>query len=100
MPWYKMVIASDADAARKAALLVDAMEAAWLVDQAPDAALYRSSSISEHLFFVSPALAQNAQETLNRFHAVQCYPPTIAHLSQVIPGPKDKAPISPPFDKR
>ena len=92
MPWYKIAVVNDADVELKTGLLFDAMEAAWLVDQAPDAALYRSSSASEHLFFVSPALAQNAKETLNRFHAVQCYPPTIAHLSQLIPGPKDKAP--------
>ena len=91
MPWYKIAVVNDADVELKTGLLFDAMEAAWLVDQAPDAALYRSSSASEHLFFVSPALAQNAKETLNRFHAVQCYPPTIAHLSQVIPGPKDRA---------
>ena len=92
MPWYKILVANDADVDLKTVPLFEAMEAAWLVDQAPDAALYRSSSASEHLFFVSPALAQNAKETLNRFHAVQCYPPTIAHLSQLIPGPKDKAP--------
>ena len=91
MPWYKILIANDADVDLKTVPLFEAMEAAWLVDQAPDAALYRSSSAFEHLFFVSPALAQNAKETLNRFHAVQCYPPTIAHLSQVIPGPKDRA---------
>jgi hypothetical protein len=92
MPWYKIAVVNDADVELKTGLLFDAMEAAWLVDQAPDAALYRSSSASEHLFFVSPALAQNAKEPLNRSHAVQCYPPTIAHLSQLIPGPKDKAP--------
>ena len=92
MPWYKITIASDADGDRRIATLLAAMEAACLVDHAPDAALYRSSLRSEHLFFVSPALAQNAWETLNSFHAVQCYPPTIAHLSQVIPAAKDKAP--------
>ena len=90
MPWYKITILSDADVELKTGLLFDAMESAWLVDQAPDAALYRFSSASQHLFFVSPALAQNAKETLNRFHAVQCYPPVIAHLSQLIPGPKDR----------
>ena len=95
MPWYKITIASDADGDRRIATLLAAMEAACLVDHAPDAALYRSSSASEHLFFVSPALAQNAMETLNSFHAVPCYPPTIAHLSQVIPAPKDKAPTLP-----
>ena len=92
MPWYRISVVNDADVELKTGLLFDGMEAAWPIDQAPDAALYRSSSASEHLFFVSPALAQNAKETLNRFHAVQCYPPTIAHLSQLIPGPKDKAP--------
>jgi hypothetical protein len=92
MPWYKITLASDADFDPNLKLLLEAMEAAWFVDPAPDAALYHSPSASESLFFVSPALAQNANEILNRFHAVQCYPPTIAHLSQVIPGPKDKAP--------
>jgi hypothetical protein len=95
MPWYKITVVNDADVELKTGLLFDAMEAAWLVDQAPDAALYRSSSASEHQFFVSPALAQNAKEPLNRFHAVQCYPPTIARLSQLIPGPKDKGPTIP-----
>jgi hypothetical protein len=92
MPWYKIIIASDPEGGRRMAALLAAMEAAWLVDRAPDAALYRSSSPSEHLFFVSPALARNARETMNSFHAMQCYPPTIAHLSQVIPASKDKAP--------
>jgi hypothetical protein len=92
MPWYKITVASDADFDPNLKLLLEAMEAAWFVDQAPDAALYHSPSGSVSLFFVSPALAQNANKILSRFHAVQCYPPTIAHLSQVIPGPKDKAP--------
>ena len=96
MPWYKITVVNDADVELKTGLLFDAMEAAWLVDQAPDAALYRSSSRAEHLFFVSPALARNATEPLNRFHAVQCYPPTIAHLSQLIPGPKGNAPTDAP----
>ena len=95
MPWYKITIVSDADIELKTGLLFDAMEAAWLVDQAPDAALYRSSLASEHLFFVSPQLAQNSKEMLSSFHAVQCYPPTIAHLSQLIPGPKDRGPTIP-----
>jgi hypothetical protein len=99
MPWYKITIVNDADVELKTGLLFS-MEAAWLVDQAPDAARYRSSSASEHLFFVSLALAQNAKEPLNRFHAVQCYPPTIAHLSQLIPGPKDKVPTIPSNRKR
>ena len=60
MPWYKISIASEADVDLKTKLLFEAMEAAWLVDQAPDAALYRSRSASKHLFFVSPALAQNS----------------------------------------
>jgi hypothetical protein len=81
MPWYKITIANDAEVDRKTAPLLAAMEAAWLVDQAPDAALYRSSSASEHLFFVSPALAQTTKETLDLFHAVQCYPPMVLHLS-------------------
>jgi hypothetical protein len=92
MPWYKISFTSEADGDLKTKLLFEAMQAAWLVDQTPDVALYRSPSASEHLFFVSPALAQNSMETLNRFHAIQCYPPTLAHLSQVIPGPKHKAP--------
>lgn len=95
MPWYKITIVNDTDVELKTGLLFDAMEATWLVDQAPDAALYRSSLASEHLFFVSPALAQNAKKTLERFHAAQCYPPTIAHLSQLIPGPKDRGPTIP-----
>jgi hypothetical protein len=95
MPWYKITIASDADGQRRTATLLAAMEAACLADHAPDAALYRSSSASEHLFFLSPALAENASETLHSFHAVQCYPPTIAHLSQVIPSPKGKTPTIP-----
>lgn len=93
MPWYKIAIGSNAGL--KTELLFDAMDAAWRLHEAPDAALYRSSSLSEPLFFVSPALAQDAKETLTRFHAVQCYPPAIAHLSQIIPGPKDKAPTIP-----
>jgi hypothetical protein len=90
MPWYKIMIASDADAAQKAALLVDAMEAAWL----------RSGSGCRALpFFIDfrasvlciPRAWPERPGTLNRFHTVQCYPPTIAHLSQVIPGPKGNA---------
>jgi hypothetical protein len=95
MPWYKITIASDTDGDRRIASLLAAMEASYAVDRAPDAALYRSSLRSEHLFFVSPALAESAKETLNSFRAVQCYPPTIAHLSQVIPAAKDKAPTIP-----
>ena len=95
MPWYKITIVKDVDVELKTRLLFDAMKAAWLVDQAPDAALYRSSSASEHLFFVSPQRAQNSKETLSSFHAVQCYPPMIAHLSQLIPGPKDRGPTMP-----
>jgi hypothetical protein len=92
MPWYKITIASDAEVDVKTASFLAAMEAAWLIDQTPGSALYRSSSTSEHLFFASPSLAEAAKETLSRFGAVQCYPPAIARLSQVIPGPKDKAP--------
>ena len=95
MPWYKITIAGDADGDRRVASLLAAMEAACPVDHAPDAALYRSSLHSEHLFFVSPALAESARETLHSFNAAQCYPPTIAHLSQVIPAAQDKAPTIP-----
>jgi len=91
MPWYKLWSRAMPTLLRKPRYWLTRWKLPGL-DQAPDAALCHSSSISEHLFFVSPALGRNAQGTLNRFHAVQCYPPTIAHLSQVIPGPKGKAP--------
>jgi hypothetical protein len=91
MPWYKIMIASDADAAQKAALLVDAMEAAWLRSGSGCRALpffidFRASVLCiPHAW---PERLGNSEQIPRR----AVLPATIAHLSQVIPGPKGNAP--------
>jgi hypothetical protein len=95
MPWYKIAIPNDVYADLNVELLLEALEAAWLADQTLDAALYHSPSASASVFFVSPALAKRVEETLTRFHAVQCNKPTVARLSQLIPYPKDESPEGP-----